>query len=75
MTFLLSLFMLHRGSNGTARLPSLITLGFGILAALFTTIVFLIDVILVAVVRNHVKNDTDNDVTLNWGNAVRPFCS
>ncbi|KAF9069908.1 actin cortical patch SUR7/pH-response regulator pali [Rhodocollybia butyracea] len=70
MTFLLSLFMLHRGSNGTARLPSLITLGFGILAALFTTIVFLIDVILVAVVRNHVKNDTDNDVTLNWGNAV-----
>jgi len=70
VTFLVSLFMLRRGTNGTARLPSLLTLGFGMLATLLTTIVFLIDVILVAVVRKHVKNDTDGDITLNWGNAV-----
>ncbi|KIK59769.1 hypothetical protein GYMLUDRAFT_44220 [Collybiopsis luxurians FD-317 M1] len=70
LTMLVSLFMLRRGSNGTARLPSLLTLIVGTLATLLTTIVFLIDVILVAVVRNHVKNDTDGDVTLNWGNAV-----
>jgi len=70
VTFLISLFMLRRGSNGTSRLPSFLTLGFGILATLLTTIVFLIDVILVAVVRNRIKNDTDGDVTLNWGNAV-----
>ncbi|KAJ3843423.1 pali-domain-containing protein [Lentinula raphanica] len=70
LTLLVSLFMLRRSSNGTARLPSLITLGVGILATLLTTIVFLIDVIVVAVVRNHVKDDTDGVVMLNWGNAV-----
>ncbi|KAJ3742201.1 pali-domain-containing protein [Lentinula detonsa] len=70
LTLLVSLFMLRRGSNGTIRLPSLITLGVGILATLFTTIIFLIDVIVVAVVRNGVKDDTNGVVTLNWGNAV-----
>lgn len=63
--------MLHRGSNGTSRLPSLLTLGVGLTAALLTTIAFLIDVILVAIARNHVK-DLNQDVSLNWGNAVRP---
>ena len=27
-------------------------------------------IILVAIVRSHVKSDTDGMVTLNWGNAV-----
>ncbi|KAF5391373.1 hypothetical protein D9757_002008 [Collybiopsis confluens] len=70
LTMLISLFMFRRGSNRPARLPSLLTLIIGTLAALLTTIVFLIDVILVAVIRDHVKEDTDGDVSLNWGNAV-----
>ncbi|KAJ7285948.1 pali-domain-containing protein [Mycena rebaudengoi] len=70
VTFLMSLFMLRRGSNGTSRFPSLLTLGIGIFTAFLTTIVFLIDVILVAVVRKRVNNDTDGVITLNWGNAV-----
>ncbi|KAJ3906519.1 hypothetical protein F5879DRAFT_640761 [Lentinula edodes] len=46
--------MLRRGSNGTARLPSLIMLDVGTLATQLTTgiIVFLIDVVVVAIVRN-----------------------
>jgi len=70
VTFCLSLFMLRLGRNGTNRLPSLLTLGSGSLAALFATIAFLIDVILVGVVKHRVHNDTDGDVTLSWGNAV-----
>ncbi|KAJ4488107.1 pali-domain-containing protein [Lentinula aciculospora] len=69
LTLFVSLFMLRRGSNGTARLPSLMTLGAGILATLLTTVVFLIDVIVVAVVRDHVKDNTNGIVTLDWGNA------
>lgn len=71
LTLLISLFMLHRGSNGTSRLPSFITLSIGSLAAFVTTVVFLIDVILVAVIRKRVRNATDGDLDLVWGNAVR----
>lgn len=71
LAFLISLFILRRGSNGTSRLPSLITLGVGLTAAILTTIVFLIDVIFVAIVRKRVHDKTDGDLTLNWGNAVR----
>ncbi|KAJ6596794.1 pali-domain-containing protein [Mycena vulgaris] len=70
VTLLISLFMLRRGANGTSRLPSLLALGMGLLTAVLTTIVFLIDVILVAVVRKHVHNDTDGVLTLTWGSAV-----
>jgi len=70
LTLLISLFILRRGSNGTSRLPSLITLGVGILTAVLATIVFLIDVILVALVRHRVHNETNGDLVLNWGNAV-----
>ncbi|KAJ7470666.1 pali-domain-containing protein [Mycena latifolia] len=70
VTLLISLFMLRRGSNGTSRLPSLLALIIGLLTAVLTTIVFLIDCILVAVVRKHVHNDTDGVLTLTWGNAV-----
>ncbi|KAJ3883690.1 hypothetical protein F5051DRAFT_390699 [Lentinula edodes] len=54
----LSLYMLRRGSNGTARLPSSIMLDVGPLATQLTTgiIVFLIDVIVVAIVRNGKKH-------------------
>ncbi|KAJ7685088.1 pali-domain-containing protein [Mycena polygramma] len=70
VTLLISLFALHRGSNGTSRLPSLLALGPGVLAAILTTIAFLIDAILVGTVKSHVHKDTDGTVTLNWGNAV-----
>ncbi|KAJ7156071.1 pali-domain-containing protein [Mycena crocata] len=70
ITLLISLFMLRRGSNGTSRLPSLVALIVGLTTAVLTTIVFLIDVILVAVVRKHVHNDTDGVLTLAWGSAV-----
>jgi len=70
LTFLTLLVSVFTFRQAASRLTYLITLGVGILAALFTTIVFLIDVILVAVVRNHVNDQTDGDLTLNWGNAV-----
>ncbi|KAJ7740708.1 pali-domain-containing protein [Mycena maculata] len=70
VTLLISLFMLRRGSNGTSRLPSLVALIIGLITAVLTTAVFLIDVILVAVVRKHVHNDTEGALTLSWGNAV-----
>ncbi|KAF8201655.1 pali-domain-containing protein [Pholiota molesta] len=70
VTLLISLFILRRGSNGTSRLPSLFTTGIGSLTAFLTTVVFLIDVILVAVARHRVSNATDGDITLAWGNAV-----
>ncbi|KAJ7905392.1 pali-domain-containing protein [Mycena olivaceomarginata] len=70
VTFLISLFMLRRGANGTSRLPSLLALGMGILTAVLTTIVFLIDCIVVAVVRHKVHQASDGALTLNWGSAV-----
>lgn len=74
ITLLTSLFILRRGSNGTSRLPSLITTAVGSLAAVLTTVVFLIDVILVAVVRHRVSDATDGKAQLTWGNGVRvPF--
>ncbi|CAA7271790.1 unnamed protein product [Cyclocybe aegerita] len=70
LTLLISLFILRRGSNGTSRLPSLITLGVGGLAAVLTSVVFLIDVIFVAVVRNRVRDASDDNLDVVWGNAV-----
>ncbi|KAJ7219178.1 pali-domain-containing protein [Mycena pura] len=70
VTLLISLFMLRRGANGTSRLPSLLALVVGLITAVLTTVVFLIDVILVAVVRSKVHKDTDGLLTLTWGNAV-----
>jgi hypothetical protein len=60
--------MLRRGSAGTtSRASSALTAVFGGLAALVTTVVFLIDVSLVAIVKNRIDS---SDLTLNWGNAV-----
>ncbi|KAJ7063202.1 pali-domain-containing protein [Mycena amicta] len=68
IAFTVSLLMLRR--DGTSRLASLLAFIFGALAAILTTIVFLIDVILVAVVRHKVHKDTDGVLTLTWGNAT-----
>ncbi|KAH9842677.1 pali-domain-containing protein [Rhodofomes roseus] len=66
-----SLFMVHRRpGSGLSRSTSLVTLVSGILAALLTTVVFLVDVILAAVVRRRVGSESDGALTLNWGNAV-----
>lgn len=73
LTLLISLFILRRGSIAASRLFSLITAYVGILAAFLTTVVFLIDLIVVAVVRKRVHKDTDGDINLVWGNAVRLF--
>ncbi|KAF8902043.1 hypothetical protein CPB84DRAFT_1814993 [Gymnopilus junonius] len=70
LTLLTSLFILRRGSNGTSRSPSLLTVVLGNLAAFFTTLVFLIDLIFVAVARKHVHNATHGELDLVWGNSV-----
>ncbi|KAG9226397.1 hypothetical protein CCMSSC00406_0003276 [Pleurotus cornucopiae] len=70
-TMAISVFMVvKRGSAGTARAPSLCTLILGVLAGLFTTVCFLIDVIFVAVVRDRIR-DLSNDVLyVEYGNGV-----
>ena len=74
IALLSSFFMLRRGSNDSGRVPTIVTLAAGYLAAVLATIVFLIDVIVIAVVRNKVRDATDN-LTMNWGNAVCPSSS
>jgi len=68
LALLTSLVMLR--PTRISRGASICTLLVGLLATVVTTAVFLIDVIVVAVVRHKIKNETDGDVTLNWGNAV-----
>jgi hypothetical protein len=70
IAFLISLFMLRKGANGTSRLPSFLTFGVGILAALVTTAAFIANIAIVAIVRNRIRNDLDGAVTMDWGNAV-----
>jgi hypothetical protein len=48
----------------------LFLLAVGITAGLITSIIFFIDIGLVASVRSKVKNDTSGDLQLDWGNAV-----
>ncbi|KAK0210653.1 hypothetical protein DFS33DRAFT_1270640 [Desarmillaria ectypa] len=67
LTFLSSLFIIYRG---TGRLPSLCILGIGLVATILTTIAFLIDVIVVAIIRHRVNDKTDGQLQLTWGNAV-----
>ncbi|KAJ6455677.1 pali-domain-containing protein [Mycena sanguinolenta] len=72
VTFLISLYMLRRGPNapGTSRLPPLLFMFMGVFTAFLTTVVFLIDCIVVAVVRKSVHKASDGTLTLAWGNAV-----
>lgn len=69
LAFLCSLLLLRRRA-GISRGAALATLIATLLAALLATAVFLLDVVLVAVVRSHVRDQTDGAVSLTWGNAV-----
>jgi len=70
LALLASLFIFRRSTGRVSRIASLLTVCTGLLAALFTTIVFLIDVIFVAIVRHRINNATDGELNLNWGAAV-----
>lgn len=56
--------------DARSRLCSGITLAVSILAAVLTTVVFLIDVIFVAVLRHELKDGTNNQVKATWGVGV-----
>jgi len=71
LTLLLSLFTVRPGSSTSSRWPAVFTFISGFLAALIATIAFLVDVIAVAVLKGKVRDETDGQVTLDWGNGVR----
>ncbi|KAI0082731.1 pali-domain-containing protein [Panus rudis PR-1116 ss-1] len=70
VALLTALGMVRRRTGNVSSLASILTFLVGFVAALLTTIVFLIDVIAVAVVRHRIRDDTDGSLNLNWGNAV-----
>jgi len=75
LALLTSLGMIRRSPSAGTRLFSIITLAIGTLAGVFATIAFLIDVALVAIVRDKLndalkKDHLQGDASLNWGNAV-----
>ncbi|KAI8998512.1 hypothetical protein BD414DRAFT_512131 [Trametes punicea] len=66
-----SLFITSRRSPYTVSRPAaLTTLGVALLAAVVTTIIFLLDVIFVAVVRHRIDDESHGVLHLSWGNAV-----
>ncbi|KAF8212342.1 actin cortical patch SUR7/pH-response regulator pali [Mycena galopus ATCC 62051] len=69
LIYFYSLYMLRRG-NEPSRLQSMVALGIGIFTAFLTTVVFLIDCIVVATIRNTVHKASHGVLTLSWGNAV-----
>jgi len=69
LAFLFSLAMLSRPSL-RERACSALTLAMTVIAAILTTIVFLIDVIAVAVARHKIKNASDGEVTATWGSGT-----
>ncbi|RDB21279.1 hypothetical protein Hypma_011514 [Hypsizygus marmoreus] len=66
IAFLASLFALRRGTF-TSRIPAILAFA---LVAIPTTVVFLIDLIFVALVRHKVRDVSNGGVDLVWGNAV-----
>ncbi|KAI4527501.1 hypothetical protein K525DRAFT_217120 [Schizophyllum commune Loenen D] len=70
LAFLVSVLMVCRGRDGPARLPSICSLLWGIFAAVLTTAVFLIDIIFVAIVRNKVRDKSDDQVDLHFDAAI-----
>ncbi|KAF9257277.1 hypothetical protein L218DRAFT_1019255 [Marasmius fiardii PR-910] len=66
LALLITLFMLRRGSSQTSRLPMFFTLG----TALLTTVVFLIDVIVISVTRRRINSLAADKVILEYGNAI-----
>jgi uncharacterized membrane protein YozB (DUF420 family) len=73
IALIISISNIWRRKKLSGRLPYLISLGAILLAAFITTIAFLVDVTFVAVIRKKLSNDTDGDLSLNYGNAVRRF--
>ncbi|KAF6765112.1 actin cortical patch SUR7/pH-response regulator pali [Ephemerocybe angulata] len=70
IAFFFSLFMLRKGANGTARLPSFLTFGVGVLAALAATAAFVGNIVIVAIVRRRIRDDAGGAVNMTWGNGV-----
>ncbi|KAF7322896.1 hypothetical protein HMN09_00069100 [Mycena chlorophos] len=60
----------RRDARGTSRLPSFIVLGFSVFAAIMASIVFIVDIVLVAIVGHRVHNDSHGELTMKWGNAT-----
>lgn len=74
LAFFLSVFMLVRsGPHLRSRVCSGFTLAAAVLAAVVTTVVFLVDVIFVAIVRKKLRDETDGDVNATWGVGVSSF--
>lgn len=67
LTFLASLFTL---SPRSSNMSFLLTFWIGLLAAGLTTLIFLIDAILVAVIRKAVRDVSHGDIDLSFGNAI-----
>ncbi|KAH9857021.1 pali-domain-containing protein [Lenzites betulinus] len=66
-----SLFITRRRSPHTVSRPAaLTTLLVGLLAAVIATVIFLLDVIFVAVVRHKINDESHGVLGLGWGNAV-----
>ncbi|KAI0780791.1 pali-domain-containing protein [Trametes elegans] len=66
-----SLFITSRRSPYTVSRPAVLTtLGIALLAAVIATIIFLVDVIFVAVVRHKINDESHGVLQLSWGNAV-----
>jgi len=70
LAFLTTLFLLIRTRRKHGRPSRLISLVFVLLAAVLTTIVFLIDAIFVGKVRSRLADASEDTLTLSWGNAV-----
>ncbi|KIP09506.1 hypothetical protein PHLGIDRAFT_126251 [Phlebiopsis gigantea 11061_1 CR5-6] len=71
LTLLASLFTVRsRRGAGYSRGASFLTLGVGLFTALLATVVFLVDVIFVAIAKHQIKDDTDGLIAGTWGNAV-----
>ncbi|KAI0093599.1 pali-domain-containing protein [Irpex rosettiformis] len=67
----LTLYLLFRRNKIVhARTIPIFILSFGISTPLLSTVVFLIDVILVAVVRSSIKKQTNGAISIVWGNGV-----
>lgn len=67
---LTTLYTLARRDVALKRGLSCCFIFVGLLTAISSTVIFLVDVILVAVVRSRIKKDTDGVVSLGWGNGV-----
>ena len=55
--------------RGVHRLASALATGTGILAAVLTTLVFIIDCVLVGVAKSRIHNKTSGDAYAKYGNA------